>query len=71
MDSYTGDDLDAILVVIEDDFLEVNEEITAEVNNVVAEIIDVQAEKGYSCEQCDNVNAKHAAGLRENDGSVH
>ena len=81
LDSYNGDDLDANLVVIEDDFLEINAEIIAEVNTVVAEIIDVQAEKGYSCEQCDkvcktkrglrrHVNTKHAAGLGENDGSV-
>ena len=69
------------LVLIEDECLEANEEITAEVNTVVANIIDVQAEKGYSCGQCDkfckringltrHVNAKHAAGLGENDGNV-
>ena len=52
-DVYCVDDMDAILVVIEDDFLEENEKVTTEVNNVVAEIIHVI--QGYSCDQCDNV----------------
>ena len=75
-DFYTGDDLDCILAVIEDDLLEKNEEITGEVNNVVGEIVDIPPDKWFHCDQCDEVckttrgltrhiNAKHKTELKE------
>ena len=78
-DFYSGDDLDCILAVIEDDLLEKNEEITGEVNNVVEESVDIPPDKWFHCDQCDKVcktirgltrhiNAKHKTESKEDNG---
>ena len=59
-DFYSGEDLDAILTAIDDDLLEESEELSHEIDAIVAEVSEIQPNAEYLCDLCPKVyKTKH------------
>ena len=69
-DYFMGDDLDAILDLIEEDIPEENEEFFSEVNAVIDELSQPTLVNGFPCEFCDKV-CKSKRGLSRHESAKH
>ena len=54
-DFLIGDDFDAVLALIDDDFLENDRELNQQVNEVVSEIGNHDTKQVFKCETCQKV----------------
>jgi hypothetical protein len=54
-DYLVGDDLDAILALIEEDTHEENEQFVTEVDALVQELSEPTPDTGFPCDICDKV----------------
>ena len=52
IDFYTGDDLEAILLAIDEDFFEVDDIARTEINDVMDSSINNQPDNSFLCEKC-------------------
>ena len=69
-DFLVGDDLDAILALIEEDVAGEGEDFLAEVDAVVGEINEVFPHTGFSCDQCGKI-CKSQRGLTRHKNVKH
>ena len=65
-----GDDLDAILDLLEEDIPEENEDFVSQVNAVVAELSEPMPAAGFPCIHCDKV-CKSRRGLTRHESTKH
>ena len=81
-DFLIGDDFDAVLALIDDDFLENDRELNQQVNEVVSEIGNHDTKQVFKCETCQNVcvsqrgltrhqNAKHNSSASATDIKIN
>ena len=54
-DFLVGDDLDAVLALLEEDVLEESEEFVGEVENIVGELNECTPHAGFHCDLCEKV----------------
>ena len=54
-DFFNGDDLDCILDIIDEDFVEESEEFNAELDELISDISGDSTSVNFSCNQCDKV----------------
>ena len=54
-DFLVGDDLDAVLALLEEDILGESEEFVGEVENIVGELNEFTPHAGFHCDLCEKV----------------
>ena len=69
-DFLIGDDFDAVLALIDDDFLENDRELNQQVNEVVSEIGNHDTKQVFKCETCQKVCVSQR-GLTRHQNAKH
>ena len=54
-DFLVGDDLDAVLALLEEDILRESEEFVGEVENIVGELNEFTPHAGFHCDLCEKI----------------
>ena len=70
VDFYSGETLEAILAAMEDNLFEQDEDITAQIDEVVEAMEENQPVCRFSCDQCDKI-CKTQRGLRRHKSTKH